>query len=104
MSWMGHSDGVMPGMASPEQINQLRELTGIEADGLFLQLMIRHHRGGLLMAEAALEKAAEPEVRILAQSILDAQSSEIDLMQTMLQQKGFPPVPEEDMGQDSSGH
>jgi len=94
MSWMG-MPGPMPGMATPEQLNQLRSLKGLEADGLFLQLMIPHHRGGVQMAEAALINAKASQVLILAQSILDAQTSEIELMQAMLQEKGFSPMPEE---------
>ena len=86
----------MPGMATPEQLNQLRGLMGVEADGLFLQLMISHHRSGVAMGQAALARAQRPEVRVLAQSIVDAQTSEIALMQELLQQKGFPPVPEEE--------
>lgn len=97
MSWMGMPvSGPMPGMATPEQLNQLRNLEGIEAEALFLQLMIPHHRGGVAMGQAALAQAQRPEVRALAQSIVDAQTSEIALMQELLQQKGFPPVPEEE--------
>lgn len=97
MSWMGMpTSGPMPGMATPEQLNQLRKLEGIEADALFLQLMIPHHRSGVAMGQAALARAQRPEVRVLAQSIVDAQTSEIALMQELLQQKGFPPVPEEE--------
>lgn len=96
MKWMGMS-GVefMPGMATQEQLSQLRNLQGVEADGLFLQLMIAHHRGGVTMAEAAIKQAKRPEVRVLAQSIVNAQTSEIELMQGLLQQKGFPLVPNE---------
>lgn len=90
----------MPGMATPEQINQLRDLQGTEADGLFLQLMILHHRGGLQMAESALDHARTPQVLVLAQSVITAQASEIELMQGMLQEKGFDPVPEEIKGMD----
>ena len=104
MSWMGMpSTGSMPGMATPEQMNQLRDLKGSEADGLFLQLMISHHRGGVDMAEAALERAKEPEVRALAQSIVDAQTSEISLMQDLLQEQGLPPVHEEGKMDHSTG-
>lgn len=102
MEWMGMPvTGLMPGMATPEQLNQLRGLEGVAADGLFLQLMIAHHRSGVAMGEAALARAEHPEVRALAQSIVDAQASEIALMQELLEQKGFPPVPEEEeMNQD----
>ncbi len=99
MSWMG-MPGSMPGMVTPEQINQLRDLQGTEADGLFLQLMILHHRGGVQMAEAALDHARTPQVLVLAQSVIAAQASEIELMQGMLQEKGFEPVPEENKGMD----
>ena len=97
MMWMDMpaNDG-MPGMATQSQLNELRDLQGVEADGLFLQLMIAHHRGGVLMGEAALARVDRPEVRALAQSIVDAQTSEIVAMQTLLQQKGFAPIPEEE--------
>lgn len=103
MPWMGMpTSGTMPGMATPEQVNQLRNLEGIDADALFLQLMIPHHRGGVAMGQAALTRTQRPEVRAVAQSIVDAQAREIALMQELLQQKGFPPVPaEEDMNHDT---
>lgn len=97
MMWMDMPvAGPMPGMATQEQLNQLRNLQGVEADGLFLQLMIAHHRGGVLMGEAALARAKTPQVLALAQAIVNAQTSEIAAMQDLLQQKGFPPVPAEE--------
>lgn len=96
MAWMGMPAGdSMPGMATREQINQLAGLKGVAADGLFLQLMIPHHRGGVIMGQGALERAQQPQVRRLAQSIVDAQTSEIAYMQDLLRRKGFPPVPDE---------
>ena len=95
MEWMGMpTTDLMPGMASVDDINRLRELKGIEADGLFLQLMIPHHRAGVDMANAILEYTQRPEVLALAQSISNSQASEIAIMQSLLQAKGFPPVPE----------
>src|SRR5215204_3620574 len=97
MAWMGMSTtDLMPGMASVADINRLRELKGIEADGLFLQLMIPHHRSGVEMANAVLEYTEHPEVMALAQSIVNSQNSEIAFMQSILQAKGFPTVPEEE--------
>jgi uncharacterized protein (DUF305 family) len=96
MSWMGMPmTDSMPGMATPEDINRLRRMQSLEADGLFLQLMIPHHRGGVAMANAILERTKLPEVRTLAQFIVDSQTSEITLMQSLLKQKGFPAIPEE---------
>jgi len=96
MTWLGMpTTDLMPGMASVEDINRLRELKGIKADGLFLQLMIPHHRGGVDMANAILEYTKQPEVIALAQSIANSQTSEIALMQSLLEEKGLSPILEE---------
>jgi len=96
MGWMGMPmNGLMPGMATADQVNRLRGLKGVEGDGLFLSLMIPHHRGGVTMAKAILERSQRPEVCALAEAIVNAQESEIAMMQELLLQKGFPPVPDE---------
>lgn len=103
MLWMGMPvAGIMPGMATTEQLNQLRSLQGRDAEVLFLQLMINHHRSGVEMAETAVTLASMPEVRDLAQSMIDGQKSEIDLMQALLQQKGISSVPED--GEEHTSH
>jgi len=94
MAWMGMpASERMPGMASPEEINRLRGLSGVEADGLFMQLMIPHHRSGVEMAQAILARTDQPQVRRLAEAIEVSQESEIAAMQELLQQKGFSPLP-----------
>lgn len=93
MAWMGMpTEGLMPGLASAEQMDQLRNLTGREVDGLFLNLMIPHHLAALEMATVILDRTQQPEVRSLAESILVSQASEIEAMQDLLQRKGFPVV------------
>jgi uncharacterized protein (DUF305 family) len=47
----------------------------------FLQAMIPHHEGAIDMANQVLEKSDRPEVKTLAQSIIDSQQKEIDQMQ-----------------------
>ena len=47
--------------------------------------MIDHHRGGVQMAQAALESASTAQVRDLAGKLIKSQSSEIDAMSTLLQ-------------------
>jgi uncharacterized protein (DUF305 family) len=74
----------MPGMASAADIERLRTLSGRDAERLYLQLMIEHHKGGVQMAEAALNLAHQPEVLQLAQKVVTAQRSEITLMEGML--------------------
>jgi uncharacterized protein (DUF305 family) len=98
MAWMaGHShvqpDGLMPGMATPAQMSRLESSQGRALDLLFLQLMIHHHQGGLPMAQYAQEHAGEAYVRNLAQSMINAQSSEIVSMEQMLRQLGGTPLP-----------
>ena len=93
MGWMGMPvTGLMPGMASATDVNRLRTLSGGEADGLFLQLMIIHHRAGVAMARAVLERTDRAVVRALAQSMVNGQENEIAYMQELRQRKGLPPV------------
>jgi uncharacterized protein (DUF305 family) len=83
----------MPGMATTDEINQLRKLSGEALDVLFLQLMLRHHQGGLEMAQYAAEHAAKGYVRNLADKIVQSQEAESDLMKTFLAQRGAKPLP-----------
>ncbi|MGN5239521.1 MULTISPECIES: DUF305 domain-containing protein [unclassified Rhodococcus (in: high G+C Gram-positive bacteria)] len=89
------SDGMamMPGMASSEDLANLRAATGIEQDVLFLQLMLRHHEGGLPMMEYGAQYASESVVRGLAQKMVDTQTSESELMTSMLAERGAEPLP-----------
>jgi uncharacterized protein (DUF305 family) len=46
-------------------------------DKAFLEGMIPHHQGAIDMSKLALTKAARPELKVFAQSVITAQSSEI---------------------------
>lgn len=81
---MGTVDGVMPGMATADQLTELRAATGVAAEKLFLTLMIAHHRGGLEMAEAVLARSSVPQVVTMADGIIVSQTADIDAMQSML--------------------
>jgi uncharacterized protein (DUF305 family) len=96
MAWMGMAMGanaLMPGMATPDQMNKLESLHGKPLDVLFLQLMIHHHQGGLPMAKYALAHAKSQYVRDLAQAMINAQSAEIITMEQMLRALGGQPLP-----------
>jgi uncharacterized protein (DUF305 family) len=104
MAWMaghGHggaattipTSGTMPGMATEEEMNRLRQATGKDAEILFLQLMIRHHQGGVDMAEGLLRLSDRDEVRSLAQHIVDGQNAEIRTMKELLAKRGAQPLP-----------
>ena len=88
MAWMGHpTEGLMPGMASPEEIDRLGKLPPDEADVLFLRLMIAHHEAAIPMSQAILKRTDEPEVRELASSIEESQKVEIENMKAMLAER-----------------
>jgi uncharacterized protein (DUF305 family) len=100
MSWMGEpTNGLMPGMATPEDIQELRDASPEEADVLFLQLMIPHHQAALQMTDAILSRSDRPEVQSLAKAISTSQQSEIQNMEQMLQDRGasLPEEPEMNM-------
>lgn len=77
----------MPGLATPAQVEELRGLTGIDAERRFLELMIAHHQGAVEMADAVLARSTNGVVVALAQSIVDSQTSEIELMTGMLAER-----------------
>jgi uncharacterized protein (DUF305 family) len=97
MAWMGMpTEGLMPGMATEEDLEALGTLEGVGADILFLNLMIPHHQSGVDMAEAVLQRTDRPEVVTLAQAIMTAQQNEITMMRDLLEQKGAEPGAETD--------
>ncbi|MGH3450053.1 MAG: DUF305 domain-containing protein [Haloechinothrix sp.] len=83
---------LMPGMATQDELKKLRSLSGKRLDVYFLQLMLRHHMGGVPMAEYAVKNAELPAVRRLAQSMLDSQGAEMTLMRRMLADRGAHPL------------
>ena len=89
MSWMGHpTEGRMPGMASPEEIQRLQNASPQKADKIFFKLMIRHHQAAVPMAEAVMERTDRPEVENLAGAIAASQKGEIQVMEDMLEERG----------------
>ena len=80
-------DGLMPGMATQAQVNQLRTLPVQQADVLFLRLMISHHRGGVTMAQVALAETKERVVVNLCRTIVTSQNAEIVQMSQLLKER-----------------
>jgi uncharacterized protein (DUF305 family) len=108
MTWMSggthaHSDGGggtatgavrrMPGMATSDELDKLRKLRGKELDVFFLQLMLRHHEGGLEMAQYAADHASKGYVRNLANKIVSSQANESAMMKDLLAERGAEPLP-----------
>jgi uncharacterized protein (DUF305 family) len=100
MAWMpGHAHAVAPGggeplmygMATDEEMRRLRDARGAEAEVLFLQLMIRHHEGGVVMARALQGRSRRDEVLGMARSIDSTQRAEIAEMTEMLGKRSARP-------------
>lgn len=103
MSWMGgdhggmdmsgSGPGLMPGMATGDELDELRAAQGTDFDVRFLQLMIRHHQGGTQMADYAARNAEVGSVGTLARSIADSQAAEVETLTDMLTARGGTPLP-----------
>lgn len=57
-----------------------------DADMAFAKGMLPHHQGAVAMAEVQIKYGKDKQMRKLAQDIIDAQKSEIDLMQDWINQ------------------
>lgn len=89
MPGMDGMDGMhlMPGMLTPEQMEELRDARGVEFDRLFLEYMIQHHRGAIeMVAElfATPGAAQESTVFKFAEDVDADQTMEIERMQRVL--------------------
>ena len=89
MSWMPDSagsvvNGLMPGMATPAQLADLRKATGKDLDVQFLTLMRQHHLGGIHMAQEILKMSDHKDVTWLAQTMVTGQQGEINLIDDLL--------------------
>ncbi|MCZ2859718.1 DUF305 domain-containing protein [Blastococcus sp. VKM Ac-2987] len=91
---MGGTGALMPGMATEDELAELRGLSGTAFDVEFLRLMIRHHQGGFDMARYAAENAEVGAVQDLARSIEQSQGVETTTMTRMLTARGGTPLPE----------
>ncbi len=86
----GHQHGAghahMPGMLTPQEMERLRAASGAEFDRLFLEYMIRHHEGALVMVAELLASpgaAQGGEIFGFASEVEADQRSEIARMRTL---------------------
>ena len=80
----------MPGMLSPEQMDELKRARGDEFDRLFLKGMIQHHEGALTMVKDLFDTAGtgqDAELFNFASDVDSGQRAEIKTMETLLSKK-----------------
>lgn len=77
-------DGMSHGMQAEMDgmMASLEGKVGDEFDKAFLSEMIMHHEGAVDMAEAALKNANHEEIKIMANAIISAQTTEINQMKS----------------------
>ncbi len=83
----------MPGMATTDELDELRRTTGPAFDVRYLQLLLRHHQGGIPMAQYAADHASVSAVAVLARQIASTQQAESTAIENLLRMKGAQPLP-----------
>ena len=84
---MGDHAMLMPGMLTPEQLNQLDQARDTTFDRLFLTFMIQHHQGALTMVATLFDSPGAgqtPEIFGYATGVDADQRAEIERMEGML--------------------
>ena len=84
-----HTGMLMPGMLTPEEMQKLATVKGVEFDRLFLSGMIKHHNGALIMVDdlfATPGAAQESDIYAFASDVVADQRMEMDRMAMMLKE------------------
>jgi uncharacterized protein (DUF305 family) len=82
---MGDS-GMMGGMLSRQELQEMEQAGTEEATRLFLEGMIGHHEGAIDMAQAEVRNGQYPDAVALARTIIETQRREIVTMRELLGQ------------------
>jgi uncharacterized protein (DUF305 family) len=101
MAWMDHPvrPTDMPGMPTKAELSELDRSAGLTADDLFTHLMIRHHAGGIGMAEYAAAHGEHAGVRNLAATMAKVQRTEIAEMNNRRVALGLAPIAQSEIRQ-----
>lgn len=74
----------MDGMATPETVDTLAGVTGQEFNTMFLSTLVRHHEGAIKMAEKVLSEGTDPELKPIAQKLLEMRTTELVTIKGLL--------------------
>lgn len=88
---MDHSNGTgdHASMSMDDMMVELEGKTGDDFDKAFIEMMIPHHEGAIEMARAAQQSAKHQEIKNMADDIISAQQSEIDMMRGWQRSWGY---------------
>lgn len=100
----GCSDGGGAETARKEQPQPTKQAQFNDADVDFATEMIPHHAQALVMADVALRRTGDPDLRSLAREIRDAQKPEIETMAGWLRSWGELVPPTQWHGWSMGGH
>ncbi|MBP7774315.1 DUF305 domain-containing protein [Candidatus Woesebacteria bacterium] len=64
-------------MGMDQAVSLLENKSGDELDAAFINMMIPHHEGAVVMAEAVINRGNHSELKMFAQKISDSQQKEI---------------------------
>jgi uncharacterized protein (DUF305 family) len=80
---------LMPGMLTAEEMTRLAEAKGRDFDRLFLEFMIKHHEGALIMVDELFSNAEagqDAEIFAFASDVVADQRAEIERMGLFLRE------------------
>lgn len=66
-------------------MRELQNLSGTEIDKAFLEDMIRHHMGAIMMSQSVLPHIVHNEMKVLTEAIISTQAAEIQQMRKILE-------------------
>jgi len=72
--------GPMMGMMGPEEMAALDKASGPAFDRMWVDMMIRHHQGAVVMSRAELLQGQSADAKALADKIIASQTVEISTM------------------------
>lgn len=81
-AWYG--EAYQPADTYVPMMRDLSSLSGTDIDQAFLEDMIPHHMGAIMMARSVAPHIEHEEIRTLTQAIIESQSQEIQMMQDLL--------------------
>ncbi len=81
---MSGMDNGSDGMMSDDDMMALQDASGAEADRLFLEQMMVHHEGAIVMAQTELDSGENADALAMAQAIVTTQTDEIRVMKDIL--------------------